>query len=83
MITLDRLQRVGDVVVARRTSHETGRVLLIMRSATLLVFLLNLPQVIHEVQFVRVAKPRRVEEEDQAAAAEHVPAAPVKTNPWD
>ncbi|MFO0897644.1 MAG: hypothetical protein U0836_09515 [Pirellulales bacterium] len=74
---------LGDVAAARRTSHEAGTVLLIVGSATLLVFLLNLPQVIHEVQFVRVAKPRRVEEEDQAAAAEHVPAAPVKTNPWD
>ena len=73
---------LGDVAAARSITNEAGTVLLIVGTAALVVFLLNLPQVIREVQFVRVAKPRRVEEEDQAAA-ERAPAAPVKTNPWD
>lgn len=59
---------------------ETGAILLLVSLAALVVFLLNLPWVAREVREVRMAKPRRVAEEDAAQAA---PPQPVRTSPWD
>ncbi len=74
---------LGDLLATRHNAAQLGYVLLIVGGAALAVFLLNLPQVIREVRFVRVEKPRRVEEEDLATGAVVAPAAPVKTSPWD
>ena len=51
--------------------------------AALVLFLLNLPGILHEVRQVRVAKPRRVAEEDDQIAAEKSPPQPVQISPWD
>jgi hypothetical protein len=48
-----------------------------------LVLLANLPGVATEVRQVRVAKPKRVIQEDTALAAAARPQAPVKQSPWD
>jgi len=52
--------------------------------AALLVFVLNLPGVVREVRHVRIARPKRVADEDAAlAAAKAPPPQPVRTSPWD
>ena len=48
--------------------------------AAVLVAVLNLPSVAREVQQLRVAKPKRVEEDDLAL---HPPPPPQPTSPWD
>jgi hypothetical protein len=80
--SLNPIWTLGDVAAARHATSEIGKVLLIVAVAAVAVFVLNLPQVIREVRFVRVEKPRRVEEEDQALGIEPAPPAPAKTNPW-
>ena len=62
---------------------ESDMLLLILPPIALGVFLLNLPGIASEVRRVRIAKPRRVAEEDaQRLAAKH-PVEPVKKSPWD
>jgi len=62
---------------------DTGPVLLLVLSTAGVVFLMNLPWVAREVREVRVAKPRRVAEEDAELAAQASPLQPVRTSPWD
>lgn len=48
------------------------------------IFLLNLPGIVREVRFVRMAKPPRVEEEDAELAAQTAPPPePKQISPWD
>jgi hypothetical protein len=71
------------VVADRPGVPPEGYVLLVVvPMAALLVFLLNLPGVAREVRQVRVAKPKRVAEEDAALAAKKAPPQPVRTSPW-
>jgi len=58
---------------------EAAVLLLLIPFTAAIVFLLTLPGVAREVRQVRVAKPKRVAEED----AELTPVRPVKTSPWD
>lgn len=51
--------------------------------AAFVVLLLNLPGVVREVRYVRIAKPVRVSEEDAALEAAIHPPQPVKLSPWD
>jgi hypothetical protein len=48
-----------------------------------LVFFLNLLYVVPDVQQVRIAKPKRVEEEDEALEASAHPQVAQPRNPWD
>jgi hypothetical protein len=57
-------------------------VLLFVLPAAVLVFFLNLLYIVPAVRAVRIAKPQRVTEEDEALAAALKPA-PLPTNPWD
>ncbi|MBN2473304.1 MAG: hypothetical protein JXB62_01750 [Pirellulales bacterium] len=71
-------------VVDRSALPPEGYVLLaIVPLAALLVFVLNLGGIVREVRNVRIAKPRRVAEEDAELAAVKVPPEPVKKSPWD
>lgn len=56
---------------------------LVLPVVALVVFLLNLPGVVAEVRHVRIGKPRRVAEEDQALAALHAPPPVAPINPLD
>jgi hypothetical protein len=47
------------------------------------VFFLNLLYIIPEIRHVRIAAPRRVEEEEQQLAAIEHPAPPQPASPWD
>lgn len=58
-------------------------ILVLVPFAAFVVFLLNLPGVLHEVRHVRVAKPERVAEEDTQLAGEPTAPAPVPASPWD
>ncbi|MFC1596943.1 ABC transporter permease [Planctomycetota bacterium] len=62
---------------------DAGAILLLVPLTAVVVFLLNLPWVVREVREVRVAKPRRVAEEDAELAAQAAPPQPVRTSPWD
>jgi hypothetical protein len=60
---------------------DWGYVAILLIPAAVAVFFLNLPGIIREVRFVRVAKPQRVAEED--ATLEPPPPPPQKQSPWD
>jgi len=62
---------------------ETATLLVVVPLAALVVFVLNLPGVVREVRHVRIAKPKRVAEEDAELAAEKAPPQPIRTSPWD
>ncbi|MEE8452283.1 MAG: hypothetical protein V3R99_10225 [Thermoguttaceae bacterium] len=62
---------------------EAPLLLAVVPLAALIVFALNLPGVAAEVRHVRLAKPRRVADEDAELSAELAPPAPVRTSPWD
>ena len=62
---------------------ETATLLIVVPLAALIVFMLNLPGVVREVRHVRIAKPRRVAEEDAELAALVAPPQPIRTSPWD
>ncbi len=57
--------------------------LAVVPAAAVIVFLLNLPAVAREVRHVRIARPKRVAEEDAQLSAAKRPPKPVKTSPWD
>ncbi|NQU24621.1 MAG: hypothetical protein HQ567_25340 [Candidatus Nealsonbacteria bacterium] len=61
-------------------SDDTGWLLVIVPLTALLVFLLNLRGVAHEVRQVRIAKPKRVAEED---AEKLPPPESARPSPWD
>ncbi len=61
-----------------------GSLMVILPSVAAAVFALNVPGVIRELQYVRVAAPARVLEEDAAlAAADSPPPPPQPASPWD
>ncbi len=61
----------------------TPAILAVLSPCALLVFVLNLPNIVREVRFVRAAKPQRVAEEDAQQAALLHPPRPVQISPWD
>jgi len=81
--TMNPLWTLADLGAGRNSSADSDIVIVVVVLAAFCVFLANLPQVIREVRFVRVDKPRRVEEEDATEAAASQPPAPVKKHPWD
>jgi len=62
---------------------EAPVLLTVVPLTALIVFVLNLPGILHEVRHVRIAKPVRVAEEDEQLAAETKPHEPVQISPWD
>jgi len=71
-------------IVDRSTLPMEAPVLLaIVPLLAAVVFVLNLPGVVREVRFVRIAKPKRVAEEDAELAARLAPPRPTRTSPWD
>ncbi|MBN2021408.1 MAG: hypothetical protein JW809_01320 [Pirellulales bacterium] len=63
---------------------QTPALLVLVPGAALVVFLLNLPSLARELRNVRIAKPRRVAEEDAVLAAlRHPQPGFVPQNPWD
>ena len=63
---------------------EAPVLLLVVPSFAFLVFVANLPGVARELRRVRLAKPKRVAEEDAAlAAALAATPQPVQISPWD
>ncbi len=62
---------------------EAPVLLTIIPLTAAIVFLCNLPGILHEVRHVRIAKPIRVAEEDQQLATEIAPPEPVRISPWD
>jgi len=67
----------------RNLPPDAPVLLLIVGAVALIVFLLNLSAVAREVRRVRIAKPRRVAEEDAQLEAIKHPPQPVRTSPWD
>jgi hypothetical protein len=64
-------------------SSYTGQVMTFVIPLAAVIFVLNLLYVVPAVQAVRIAKPQRVAEEDEALAALLKPAVHQPTNPWD
>lgn len=63
---------------------EAPILLVILPVAAVVVFVLNLPEIVREVRFVRAARPVRVAEEDAELAAKLVPPSrPKQISPWD
>jgi hypothetical protein len=62
---------------------EIALLRIILPAAALLTLVANLPSVVAEVRQVRIARPRRVAQEDAALAALKHPVEPVHTSPWD
>lgn len=61
-----------------------GELIVALVSGTaVLVFALNLPGVIREVRYQRVAAPQRVAEEDAQLEALRHPPQPIQISPWD
>ena len=62
---------------------ETPVLMIVVPLAALVVFLLNLPGVIQELEQVRIAKPARVAQEDAELEAKRRPPKPIRKSPWD
>ncbi|NUQ66217.1 MAG: ABC transporter permease [Pirellulales bacterium] len=63
---------------------EAPLLLTLVPLAALGVFVLNLPEIVREVRFVRMSKPARVAEEDAELAARLAPPPqPKRISPWD
>jgi len=60
---------------------RTGELLVLLPSMALVVFALNLRAIRREIEYVRVAKPARVADEDAALAPPPPP--PPRPSPWD
>ena len=69
-------------VIDQPNPAEGPVLLIVVPLAALVVFLFNLPGILHEVRHVRVAKPERVAEEDELLSPT-VPQGPVQISPWD
>jgi hypothetical protein len=65
--------------VEQPSSGEVVLLKILLPIAAFLVLCLNLPSVAHEIQQLRVAKPKRVEEDDLEL---NPPPAPQPTSPW-
>jgi hypothetical protein len=70
-----------DLFFNRRLPPEAPELLLLVPGVALVVFALNLRGIVREVQYVRIAKPLRVAEED--AALVPPPPPPPRPGPWD
>lgn len=55
----------------------------IVPAAALVVLVANVPGIVRELRFVRIAAPQRVAEEEAALAAQKSPPLPTRRNPWD
>ena len=63
---------------------ETPWLLIVLSTAALIVFLINVPEVARQVRAVRVAKPGRVAEEDaELDELKHGPQETPRSSPWD
>jgi len=62
---------------------ESALLMTLVPAAALLMFVLNLPGVVRELRYVRLAAPERVAEEDAEMAAAKAPPGPTRTSPWD
>ena len=62
---------------------EAPLLLTLLPLAAAVVFVLNLPGIVREVRYVRIATPRRVAEEDAELHPETRPAEPMRASPWD
>ena len=70
-------------VVDNRNFQRDWATLLLVAAAAVLILLANLPGIAREMHFARVAKPKRVAEEDAEVAALHTPLQePQPTSPW-
>jgi len=65
------------------TPVDRYMLLVFLPALAAIVFVLNVPQVVREVQRVRIAKPTRLVEEERAEAILAEPVAPAPTSPWD
>ncbi len=72
-----------DAVDRKRLSADAPTLLIVVPLAALLVLAANLPSLAREVRHQRIARPRRVEEEDAQLAAQRAPPEPARTSPWD
>lgn len=71
-------------VVDRNTLPFEAPVLLtVLPLLAAVVFVLNLPGIVREIRYVRIAEPKRVAEEDAELAAQIAPPQPTRTSPWD
>jgi hypothetical protein len=70
-------------VSSNAASSYTGQVMTFVIPLAAVIFILNLLYVVPAVQAVRIAKPQRVAEEDEALAVLLKPAVHQPTNPWD
>jgi hypothetical protein len=65
-------------------ADQITALLICLPAIALVVFLFNLPGVVAEVRHVRIARPKRVEDEDAELAAQFAPPPePVRNSPWD
>ena len=72
------------LIFSKNMRPELPMLLILLSIAAAAVFLINLPAVARQVRAVRMAKPRRVAEEDaQLAELKHGPQQPTRTSPWD
>ena len=62
---------------------EAPTLLMILAPLALLVIVLNLPSILAEVRNVRIARPKRVQEEDAQIEAQLHPVQHKPTSPWD
>jgi hypothetical protein len=75
---------LAEVVDGPLPPDQIMALLIFLPAVAAIVFLLNLPGVVAEVRHVRIARPKRVEEEDAEIAAQLAPSPePVRTSPWD
>ncbi len=74
---------LAQVVGRRGLPADAYSLLAVVPAFALLVFVLNLPFVVREVQQVRIASPRRVAEEEAELAAQKAPPQVARVSPWD
>jgi hypothetical protein len=74
---------LGFVFRGNNLTPEAFVMLGVVPLAALVVLVLNLPGVAREVRQVRIARPRRVADEDAQLAAKKAPPQSTQTSPWD
>ena len=74
---------LAEVADEQLTDLELAAVLISLPVAAMFVLAANLPGIVAEVRHERLARPRRVEEEDAQIEAELHPPQPVQISPWD
>jgi len=73
----------GQAVDRGSVSADTWTLLTIVPPIALIVFGLNLPGVARELRHVRIARPKRVAQEDAQLRALRSPPQPIRISPWD